>query len=560
MDFPDRHATGDPNRWTDDPEFAALEAAYATYQDAWGAWMVGHHRGSPVDPGAGDEAAVTARMFQARMALGQALVDLDARALRDEDAAALANILGSLPELDTWPEPLAGLTFPDTEPGRLGRSDVVTVTAAGAAAPPEDPEIAVFRRRTFDAWGEAMANLDADGVRIDRYDLLNRLGREPDPPTRRRLFLAMAPGWRAAAGEDGSGIDGSPYRRLLQSSAERWRRYGSPVALNAAALGLDPGSVEATLRRILATYREIALPGRIVEPWDYRYEIGGLDRRIDPLIPVERLREINDSHLASIGADPTALGINYDIFPRPDRPVVAVAFCVSYDIARRSRAGWRAATPWVFSVYSDGGLGNLEELLHESGHALHAAATRARPAMFSWPADQAAFVEAVADVVGWTTHEPAFLSHHLGVDVSARESVIARYRTVAIDSWWGLFELELHRHPDRDPNEVWAEIAERDMGVIGHPEWPWWAHRGQLIDVPGYVANYPLGAIMVAAVRARIRELRGDWATGDPGWYAFVSERLLRFGGARTPRAILGDLLEGPLTAGPLLADLERGA
>jgi hypothetical protein len=63
---------------------------------------------------------------------------------------------------------------------------------------------------------------------------------------------------------------------------------------------------------------------------------------------------------------------------------------------------------------------------------------------------------------------------------------------------------------------------------------------------------------MVAAVRARIRGLRGDWSTGDPGWYAFVSERLLRFAGARRPRDLLLELLGRPLTAEALLADIAR--
>jgi Zn-dependent oligopeptidase len=279
---------------------------------------------------------------------------------------------------------------------------------------------------------------------------------------------------------------------------------------------------------------------------------------LDPEVPLPRLRLINDAHLAEIGADPAALRIAYDIVPRPDRPVIPTAFTVSLDIARRTRDGWQPARPWVFATYAEGGLGNLEELLHESGHALHYAALRARPAQFSWPADQTAFVEAVADVVGWTVHEPAFLARHLGTTVSTRESVIARYWSVVLDACWTLFELELHRHPDRAPNDAWAEIMEADLGVVGHPEWSWWAHRGQLIDGPGYLASYALGAVMVAAVRARIRQLRGDWATGDPGWYAFVSERLLRFGGARTPRSILPEFLGCPLTAEALLADVER--
>jgi hypothetical protein len=300
------------------------------------------------------------------------------------------------------------------------------------------------------------------------------------------------------------------------------------------------------------------MPPELVEPWDYRHVTGGLARRLDPEITLARLRPINDRHLSEIGADPAALRIEYDIAPRPDRPVIPTAFTVTLDIARRTADGWRPARPWIFATYAEGGLGNLEELLHESGHAIHYAALRARPACFSWPADQTAFVEAVADVVGWTTHEPAFLARHLGATVSTRESVVARYGSVMLDACWTLFELELHRHPERAPNQVWAEIAERDLGVVGHPEWSWWAHRGQLIDGPGYLANYALGAVLVAAVRARIREARGDWSEGDPGWYRFVSERLLRFAGARTPRQILVDFLGGPLTADALLADLAR--
>jgi len=61
-----------------------------------------------------------------------------------------------------------------------------------------------------------------------------------------------------------------------------------------------------------------------------------------------------------------------------------------------------------------------------------------------------------------------------------------------------------------------------------------------------------------AAIRARIRALRGDWSTGDPGWYGVVSDQLLRFGGSRSPRELLGGFLDGPLTGDALIADIER--
>lgn len=549
----------DLDRWTNDPGFAALETAWATYQERWGAWMVGHHRGAPVDPTDAGDAALGARLVAARAALGEQLTHVDRRTLGPEDASALANILGSLPDLDAWAAPLDGLAFAANIP--LGPEDPDAAVARGGdggRAPAEAPEIAILRRSTFEAWGAGMADLRVGNERLDRLTVAARLGREANPDTRRRLFLSMAPAWAVLDGPGGANDPDGPYRRLLRASAERWRRHGSPIAANAAALGMDPDAVEPTMRRMLAAFRRIAMPAELVEPWDYRHVVGGLARRLDPAIPLERLRSINDAHLAAIGADPAALRIQYDIHPRPERPIIPTAFTVSLDIARRTADGWRPATPWVFATYAEGGLGNLEELLHESGHALHVAALRARPAHFAWPAEQTAFVEAVADVVGWTVHEPAFLAEHLGATAAPRDAVVWRYGNLMLDACWTLFELELHRHPDRAPNDAWAEVMERDLGVAGHPEWSWWAQRGQLIDAPGYLANYALGAVMVAAVRARIRELRGDWATGDPGWYAFVSDRLLRFAGARAPRDVLGDLLGEPLTTAPILADIER--
>ena len=528
-------------QFTEDPRFAQLESIYAAFLEAWGAWMVGHHRGAS----GLDDATLEARMVETRRSVARALGDGDWSGLGPEDDAAFENLTASLPELDAWAAPLDGI--------RLSHETVAEV--------PDVPEVAAgstsiqsLRRATFGAWGEAMASVDVDGERLDRLTISARLAREPDSAVRRRTFLAMDHAWRHLNADDGPT---SPYRRLVAESAAIWRRDGSPIAANAAALGLDPDAVEPMLRRLLGAYRTLALGSAIVEPWDYRFVVGGLARRLDAEIPITRLRSINDAHLRSVGADPDRLRIGYDIFPRPDRPLIPTAFTVTEDAASRQGDAWVPARPWVFATYAEGGIGNLEELLHESGHALHYAAIRTRPSLFMWPPDQTAFVEAVADVVGWTVFEPAFLRAHLGVDVTARDSVIARFGGVMLDVAWTLFEIELHRHPDRSPNDTWAEIVERDLGIRGHPEWSWWAGRGQLIDGPGYLANYALGAIMVAAVRARIREVRGDWAGGDPEWYAFVSRNLLVHGGGRRPRDLLVAFLGRPLSVEPILAEIE---
>ena len=41
-----------------------------------------------------------------------------------------------------------------------------------------------------------------------------------------------------------------------------------------------------------------------------------------------------------------------------------------------------------------------------------------------------------------------------------------------------------------------VRLGRDGLGIEPHPEWSWWAIRGQLIDLPGYLANYALSAIV----------------------------------------------------------------
>jgi Zn-dependent M32 family carboxypeptidase len=82
--------------------------------------------------------------------------------------------------------------------------------------------------------------------------------------------------------------------------------------------------------------------------------------------------------------------------------------------------------------------------------------------------------------------------------------------------------------------------------------------RGQLIDGPGYLVNYALGAFIVADARDAIRRERGGMAWGQPAMYAWLSDRLYRFGLSRPSRRVLEELLGRPLRPDALLADLAR--
>ncbi len=309
------------------------------------------------------------------------------------------------------------------------------------------------------------------------------------------------------------------------------------------------------LWRILAAGRDVVAaaaglrPGRRIEPWDYRFVVGAAERRLLEAIPLARLRAVNDAHLRSLGADPDELAIGYDIVPRPGRPVIPVAF--TDRAAGRVRGSSRAI--------AEGGLGNLGELLHESGHAIHSRrSTPVRPSPSRPRTSPRSSRPSRTSSAGTRTNRP-FQERHLGPGGRpgrgrARPATGACCSTSAGRS----SRSSSIARPAAAPNDVWAEIVADGLGVEPHPEWSWWAVRGQLIESPGYLANYALSAITAAALRARIRELRGDWSTGDPGWYAFVSERLLRYGGARPPAELIADLLGGPLTEAPLLADLAR--
>ena len=512
-------------------QFEEFEQSYLELANAFGALVVGRHRG--------DDIATMARAYGVqRRGFATVFAEHDGTWAPDE-RAMVSSIASALEWMDEF-EGVDGLA-------EAGGPEV------------ETPEAADLRRQIFRSFGEAADQVRVGSEVIDRLTALGRLSTEPDPARRRAVFDALQPVWRAI---DGDGGASSPYRTLLRSSAARWARAGSPIEAAATALGMVPGSLEPTLREILAAWRDVRGPG-LVEPWDYRYPVGAAERRVGPSISRDRLQPINDAHLRSLGADPKALRIRYDVTPRPGRPPIATAFTIGGNMGRTGDDGvWRPTTPWIFATYAEGGLSNLEELLHESGHALHEAAIRARPALYSPLATDGGLVEGFADLVGWDAHEPSFQARHLGIAADLRESRLGRYGWVMLDVCWALFEIVLHREPDRVPNEVWTELTEAGLGIVPHPEWSWWAIRGQLIDGPGYMANYSLSAMVAAALRARIWEVRGDWLAegGDPGWYEFVSDRLLRFGASRPAADVLTDFLGGPLTATPLLDDLALAA
>jgi hypothetical protein len=408
-----------------------------------------------------------------------------------------------------------------------------------------------LRRRIYACYAWAQHHVPVGADTMDRLSVLGALGRTDDPLARRRLFLSLEPVWRSVNG--GNGPE-SPYRRMIAMEASRRTTGGPPAAQQALLSGVPPDSLERWLLAILQTWRAVS-PDSLIEPWDWYYQNGRASRVLGGRISHQRLTRLNAAVYRAMGADLRALNVRYDLALREGK--TPVAFCTFGARPRLRNGRWLPGEPSVFATYRTGGLDNLAELLHETGHAVHIAAIRTRPAFADWP-DSDPFTEALADFVALDVTEPAWQRHWLGDSVPLGDGLRARYGGIVLDVAWALFELHMLREPTADPNRVWARLTGDYLRIRPHPELSWWAMRGQLVDSPGYMMNYAIGAILIAALRARTTALHGRFVPADGTWYGWVAPRLFRFGLERPSRDVIEEFLGGPVMPAALLADMRR--
>ncbi|HEY8256645.1 MAG TPA: hypothetical protein VIG08_03240 [Gemmatimonadales bacterium] len=521
-------------------DIAAAESAYADlrelrdrYDVTGAAGLIRTSDSVPLD-------VLARRHDELRASVVARLAAVDSSRLVPDDARALATMRATLAR-DIGPLGTGG-----------GQS------ASSAETRPDcgyDPaaitELNSLRARLYACYGWAQHHVVAGSDTLDRLTVLGRMGQTADSAERRRLFLALEPVWRSV---DGDGGPGSPYRRLIDLEVRPRGAGETSAERQARASGVPPDSLERWLTRILETWRD-ATHDSLVEPWDWFHAAGQASRALGSRIPASRLTRLNAEVFAALGADPAALGVRFDLAPREGK--TPVAYTTFGRRARLENGRWSPAEPWVFATYREGGLDNLAELLHETGHAIHIAAIHTRPAFADWP-NSDPFSEALGDFVALDVAEPAWQQRWLGDSVPLAEGLRGRYATIVMDVAWALFETRLLRDPALDPNEIWAGLTRDYLHIRPHREVSWWAMRGQLIDEPGYMMNYAAGAILIAAIRARTVEQHGAFATGDSTWYGWVASRLFRFGLERPTREVVHDFLGGPVTPAAILIDMRR--
>jgi hypothetical protein len=489
-------------------------------------------------------ATLVVRHNQLRGRVAPQLAAIDSGALSGDDARALGVMRRTIGrDLSALPESAAtSEASPQTRPECAYDAGTIGSGPNGLDS---------LRSRLYACYGWAQSHVTVGSDTLDRLSILGALSRTGDSAWRRQLFLSLDPVWRSINADNGPR---SPYRRLIALQVERRGKAEPPAVEQVRASGVPPDSLQRWLLAVLDTWRA-ATPDSLIEPWDWYYETGRTSRVLSPRISHEKLIAINSEVYHALGADLGALRVRYDLDPREGK--TPVAFCNFGGRPRWIGGAWAPGEPWVFATYRAGGLDNLNELMHETGHAVHIAALRTRPAFADWP-DSDPFTEAVADFVALEVYEPAWQYHWLGDSVPLADGLRARYGGIVLDVAWALFEMEMQRDPGTDPNQVWTRLTRDYLRIRPHPELSWWAMRGQLVDLPGYMVNYAAGSILIAAIRERTQTVHGPFSTGDTTWYGWIAPRLFRFGLERPTRRVIEDFLGGPVSPAPLLEDMRR--
>ncbi len=515
----------------DGGRLAATEQAFLDYLDANGA--VAYIESGAVDRFQGRDLAAWQQLAgERRTALGSGLAAVASARISSGDSAALAAMRRTLASIDA-DEITAGV--------RERRC---------TDAQRRDLDYGAIRAALVSCYSEFGNRLQYEGATIDRGTALQLLYVVDVPAARKAIFDAFVPLWAAL---NGSNEPDSPYRRMIAMAAADAAKGGGEIDAAARAIGVRTTDAERWLTDVLEAWREASGTER-VEPWDYRYSNSRANRELASKIPADSLLPATERFYRDLGADLGSLAVVFDLAPRPDKSPLAYT-----DFLTRGRnidGRWKRPVARVVGSYPTGGLFSLNELVHESGHAVHVSAIRTRPAYMDWP--DSLFTEAFADVPSWSVHEPEWQRKYLGSEVPEAVSLRALFSDVMLDVAWALFEIRMLRDPKSDPNAVWTDITSRYLNIVPHPEVPWWAMRVQLAGNPGYMVNYGLGAVLTAEMRAQARDVIGSFDAGNASWYPWLSERLLRYGSERDTKSLMQSLLGRAPSPDALIEQVQR--
>lgn len=403
----------------------------------------------------------------------------------------------------------------------------------------------------------AMVNEISDAIVAQRYDVQ---GREMDLGGVRFLLRADADrdrrqtAWRAFAPLSRK-LDGRTRELFrLRNELARAEGFETYAHMQIEAQGLSLPQVKAILEELAIAsepaYRDVIEEGASrqklgrIQPWDVKYlldGVGGLPMHYFPRSGIiGRLEEWARHH----GLNLQQLGISVHMLDIPYN-----GLCVG-------------VTPTDIRILGNWADGHnyYKTAFHELGHALHVA--------FSDPGSQilrrepAVFGEAMAELIGYTVQDPAWLTH---MGLSASE--VASAESQAMGPWFAylrqrtahaLFEYEAYANPDGDLDLVNAGIESKVLGCC-FDESPRWAAEPNAwySKYPVYWQNYVLADVVASQIHHDLHRRFGSvWR--NPVALEHVRLHYWAPGGARDWQAKLLAGTGEPLGTRALVADLSH--
>lgn len=355
----------------------------------------------------------------------------------------------------------------------------------------------------------SLVNEISDAIVAQRYDVLGQeldlgavrhvLRTEANRDRRKAAWLAFGPLSRR--------LDARTRELFcLRNALAKTAGFENYVHMQLDSQGLTLQQVRGTLEELtLASepaYRDLLSEGATrqklgrVQPWDIKYLLDGVGGLPGKYFPRGGIAARLDEWAAHHGLDLKALGISAHML---DIPYNGLCLAVTPRDIR------------MLGNWSDGH-NYYKTAFHELGHALHAAFSD--PGSYVLRREPAVFNEAMAELIGYTVQDPAWLAH-----AGLTPSEVHSAATNAMGPWFAylrqrtahaLFEFEAYANPDADLDVINAGLEARVLGC-SMDEAPRWAAEPNAwySRYPVYWQNYVLADVVASQIHHDLRRRFG---------------------------------------------------
>lgn len=340
------------------------------------------------------------------------------------------------------------------------------------------------------------------GKKVSRSEITEILRSHPDRDTRRKVYQqALTPlSTRLAA----------QVAELLHLRNVEARRLGyanfaelqlALAGLNRASLfelfdhleKLTTGAYNAFLEN---SRRESGLDR--VESWDLQWLAERKASLPEAAFSPEKIPGLVKDLLGKFGLDLAALPVE---LVTKDIPFGGLCFTIKVPDDIRIVSNLRPGYP------------SFRTLVHEYGHALHAAFNRQQ--FFTLKRESGIFNEGMAETLAYFTHHPEWLAGATGLDPAqvaryredTRPRRVLRLRNLMAQA---RFEIEAYDNPSADLDHLLAETETRYLGVPLNLT-PRWAASSFPTTHPVYRHNYILADLIAAQTHAALKEKFGSF-------------------------------------------------